>query len=309
MVVGVQYKILFVGLGSIGKKHLDNLISVLKEREIKFQIDALRQTNKSHSDISNIYTNCEIIPDNYDIIFITNPTSLHFDMIEKLKHKTKNMFIEKPIFDKVYNFTPLDGIYYVACPLRFHPVVKKLKEFVKENKVFSFRAIVSSYLPDWRKNCDYRECYSSIKNMGGGVELDLIHEIDYIKWIFGTPVSSKIKIGKKSHLEITSNDIAQYIFEFDDIIGSLHLDYFGQYFSDARREIEIFTKNDTLLFDIKNNCIKSLKTNLIKNLEIEDIYKNEMNYFLDIIKNKNLNSYNQPNEAIMSLKLALEENL
>lgn len=309
MGAGVQYKILFVGLGSIGQKHLENLYSILNEKGINFQIDALRKNDTASDKITNIYTKCEQVPNDYDIIFITNPTNLHFEAIENLKTKTKNMFIEKPIFEKIYDLKTYNGIYYVACPLRFHPVIKFLKEFAENNNIISFRAICSSYLPEWRKNCNYKECYSSKKEMGGGVELDLIHEIDYLKWIFGSPVKSKILTGKKSGLEINSNDIAQYIFEFENLIGSLHLDYFGQYASDAKREIEIFTNDETLIFDIKNNCVKFLKKNIVKNFDAEDIYKNEMNYFLDIINNKEKDYYNPPKEALESLQVALEEKL
>lgn len=309
MVAGVQYKILFVGLGSIGQKHLRNLISILNERGIGFQIDALRQTDSPMEQITNIYTECKQIPKDYDIIFITNPTNLHFKTIEELKSKTKNMFIEKPIFEKPYGITFENGISYVACPLRFHPVIRELKAFVEKNKVFSFRGICSSYLPEWRKTGDYRECYSAQKEMGGGVELDLIHEIDYLKWVFGTPIGVKTVTGKKSDLDITSNDIAQYVFEFKDVIGSLHLDYFGRYFSDSKREIEIFTSEDTLVFDLSNNCVKSLKNDAVKELDIEDMYKNEMNYFLNIIENEEKVHYNMPSEAIESLKIALGEKL
>ncbi len=101
-------------------------------------------------------------------------TNLHKQSIKKLKDKTKNFFIEKPIFNKYYEVSFSHGVNYTACPLRFHPVIKALKVFVENNAVFNYRALASSYLPEWRKNTDYRKCYSAIKKMGGGVALDLI---------------------------------------------------------------------------------------------------------------------------------------
>ncbi len=276
-------KVLFVGLGSIGQKHLNNLRSLGN-----FEIDALRTKNVNDLDLNRIYTSYDEIPCGYDIIFITNPTNLHFEAISKLADKTENMFIEKPIFDKPKECNFSKGINYVACPLRFSKAVQELKKYVEKNKVYSFRAICSSYLPNWRKSGDYRNCYSAKSDMGGGVELDLIHEIDYLKWVFGDFEKINCVSGKKSDLEITSNDIAVYSFENKNIIGSLHLDYFGR---ETKREIEVFAENETVKFDITKNC--------------QNIYTDEMKYFLSLIKNHSKTHYNMPREAIRSLEVAL----
>jgi len=117
-----------IGLGSIGRKHLENLTKVLGKRGIKYQIDALRYSHTALQEkwdniISHQYYNIDELPDDYDVIFVTNPTSLHYDTIKNAIGKTKHMFIEKPVFDSaVYSTDELHlkehSIYYVACPLR-----------------------------------------------------------------------------------------------------------------------------------------------------------------------------------------------
>ena len=51
-----------------------------------------------------------------------------------------------------------------------------------------------------RKNIDYTKIYTSKKNLGGGVLLDGVHEIDYLIYLFGKIESVKSsainKIGK-----------------------------------------------------------------------------------------------------------------
>ena len=280
----MQYKVLFVGLGSIGQKHLTNL-----QKLGEFEIDALRTKNEPLSGISKVYTSYEDLPDDYDIAFITNPTNLHKEAIEKLSNKVKNMFIEKPIFDRIQDCKFSDGVNYIACPLRYSNVIKSLKTYSENHEIFSFRAICSSYLPEWRKTSDYRKCYSAKADMGGGVELDLIHEIDYLKWIFGDFDEVKRVSGKKSDLEITSNDVAVYLLGNEKVIGSLHLDYFGR---KTKRQIEVYTKDETKIFDILDTA--------------NDIYLEEMQYFLDLVKTQNKNGYNTPKEALESLRLAIE---
>lgn len=279
----MQYRVLFVGLGSIGQKHLNNL-----KKCGDFHIDALRSKNEPFEGIETVYTSYDEVPSDYDIIFITNPTNLHYEAISKLASKTKNMFIEKPIFDKICDVKFSEGVNYVACPLRHSNVVKELKQYVDTHKVYAFRAICSSYLPSWRKTGDYRNCYSAKADMGGGVELDLIHEIDYLKWIFGSFDNIKRISAKKSDLEITSNDFSAYIFENKNYAGSLHLDYFGR---ETKREIEVFAENETKTFDITKTT--------------NDFYLDEMKYFLNAVKTGNKNCYNTPNEAIESIKAAL----
>lgn len=280
----MQYKVLFTGLGSIGQKHLKNLKSLGE-----FYVDALRTKNEPAEGVENVYTSFDDIPDDYDIIFVTNPTNLHYETVNRLHSKTKNMFIEKPIFDFSRNCEFSKGVNYVACPLRYSNVVQELKKYVEENKVYAFRAICSSYLPAWRKTGDYRQCYSAKADKGGGVELDLIHEIDYLKWIFGKFDSIKRLSGKKSELEITSNDIAIYGFENKNVIGSLHLDYFGR---DTKREIEVFSDKETKVFDI-------VKTS-------NNIYIEELKYFLKAVETGNKDCYNTPEEANESLEAALK---
>ncbi|MDR2646019.1 MAG: Gfo/Idh/MocA family oxidoreductase [Holosporaceae bacterium] len=306
----MQYKILFVGLGSIGQRHLKNLTTILNSRNTNFQIDALRMQNSTHIGVGKIYTYRDDIPDDYDIIFITNPTNLHYETMMRLKDKTKHFFVEKPIFDKIHKFSFNNGVCYVACPLRFHPIIGKLKDFAQNNNVFSFRAICSSYLPDWRANIDYKSNYSAKKSMGGGVELDLIHEVDYLKWIFGKPKKVSMFLGKKSNLEIDSNDVSLYLFEFSNSIGSLHLDYFGRYQQKTKREIEIYTNDDTILFDITNCSIRSSKTGINDCFPSEDMHMNEMKYFFEkILDNTESKTYhNFPKEALESLKIALRGN-
>lgn len=281
----MQYKVLFVGLGSIGSKHLNNLLQCGD-----FNIDALRTKKEPVKNINNIFTDYQEVPDDYDIVFITNPTYLHYEAISKLAAKTKNMFIEKPVFNKVQKCSFSSGINYVACPLRYNSEVIKLKDYVNSNKVYAFRAICSSYLPEWRKNGDYKNCYSAKSDLGGGVELDLIHEIDYLKWIFGSFDKVKMLSDKKSDLEITSNDIAIYLLENKEVMGSLHLDYFGR---KTIRQIEVFAQNETKAFDLLQNT--------------NDMYMDEMKYFLDLIKNNCKIYNNSPKEAIESLKIALGE--
>ena len=71
-----------IGLGSIGKRHLGNLVLALQKREIEYRIDALRSGHSELQDkwdgiIEQQYYRVDELPNDYDIIFITNYTMIH----------------------------------------------------------------------------------------------------------------------------------------------------------------------------------------------------------------------------------------
>ena len=257
-----QFKVCFVGVGSIAKRHIRNLRSVCENRNIVLTIDACRRYPGDIEGVNTVYSLYENAPNDYDAIFITNPTEYHLESLVKFHDKGKHFFIEKPIvslkqIETAMQFeTRKNSIYYVACPLRYNAVIQYIKNNIVLSDVISARSISSSYLPDWRPGRDYRETYSAHKDMGGGVSIDLIHEWDYLTYLFGQPQRVKCMIGKKSELEIDSDDYAIYIAEYEKKIAEVHLDYFGR---KTIREIQLFTKDDTIVGDIANNKVTLLR--------------------------------------------------
>lgn len=283
-----KLKVCFVGVGSIAKRHIRNLKKICEDRRIILQIDAYRRNQIATSYVDYVYTAVEEIPNDYDVIFITNPTEMHLETLKRVHEKGKNFFIEKPVvslaqLNAAESFRIRDdAIYYVASPLRYNSVIQWIKNNISPMDIISVRSISSSYLPDWRPGQDYRAIYSAHKDMGGGVSIDLIHEWDYLTYLFGWPEKIYSLMGKKSDLEIDSDDFAIYIAEYKDKIVELHLDYFGR---KTLREIQLFTKNETIIGDIANNriCFLGKGYEIDFHEERDDFQKRELNYFLNTI--------------------------
>lgn len=272
-------KVLFVGLGSIGKRHLRNLrllvsdlvVHVLKPSPIIPDKDTL---------VERQFYSLTEITEFYDAIFICNPTAKHMDTLRDLNPYANNFFVEKPVHtngdidlenDK---FIDLNKKYFVAAPLRHHVVFKEaLKQDLSE--VLSVRAMCSSYLPDWRKDVDYRKVYSAQKDQGGGVAIDLIHELDYLTTLFGFPQEIICRTAKLSRLEIDVEDIAVYLLVYKDKIIELHLDYFGQ---KSQRYFEVMTNTNHIRYDFLESSITENGAKEV--LVSEDMYLEEMRAFL-----------------------------
>lgn len=308
-------KICMIGLGSIGRRHLDNLTKVLNERGIAYEIDALRSSRtalreEESNAISRQYYDIDSMPNDYDIIFVANPTSLHYDTVKHMIGKTKHMFIEKPVFESVsYDIESLplmeQGIYYVACPLRHKSIMKYIKEnIVCQEKIISARIISTSYLPAWRKDSDYRATYSAKKDLGGGVTRDLIHEWDYAVYLFGKPDRVLNMRGNISDLEIDSDDISIYMAQFQNMFLEMHLDYIGH---KTERILQMFTNDKRIDANLISNTIYEYEGNKLKEkIEFpeEDCYLNEMQYFINYICDGG-NNVNTIVNAFETLKIAL----
>lgn len=305
-------KACFVGLGSIGKRHLKNLRSVCNEMAMPLEVHALRSSKRELADdvkelIEKSFFSIDDVEEDYDVVFITNPTSLHYEAINDFSKKSKNMFIEKPLFNSTDIDCSLlnlnkDGIYYIAAPMRYTNVIDKLKTLIQDEKIYSVRCICSSYLPDWRKGVDYREVYSAKKELGGGISLDCIHEWDYLTELFGFPETVYNFQGQYSHLEIDSDDVSVYIARYKDKLVELHLDYIGR---ETKREIELYTMNGTIVADFIKNEIRFTdgRDNIVFENDDDEIYIRELKEFLSMIYDGKENK-NDINHAYKVLKLA-----
>lgn len=150
-----------------------------------------------------------------DIAFIANPTHLHIPASLACARTGAHLFLEKPIghtregLPELLDCVRSRGLTaYVAYNLRFHPVIETLKEMIAGKEVASVEVVCTSYLPDWRPGRNHLDAYSAKSAMGGGVLLDLSHELDYIDHIFGPVLSIQGEFGRRSDVTTDAEDFA-----------------------------------------------------------------------------------------------------
>jgi len=231
-----MYKILIIGFGSIGKRHLQNISS-------NFNTQLIVYTKRK--DLGKLEKKNFIITDslkhalsyNPDIAFVTNETSLHIDIATKLAKHGVHLFLEKPLSNSMRNVKKLRSlisskklITQMGCNFRFHPCLIKIKKILDTNelgRIISVQVESSSYLPDWHPYENYRFGYAARDDLGGGIALTCIHELDFLYWFFGDVKKIFSVTGKYSDLEVTSDDLSAMIIIFkNNVVGELHLDYF-----------------------------------------------------------------------------------
>tara|TARA_B100000315_G_scaffold250756_1_gene284225 strand:+ start:192 stop:1094 length:903 start_codon:yes stop_codon:yes gene_type:complete len=195
-------KALIVGYGSIGRRHA-NIISGMDEFNEVAILSS--QYNLPFKTISSLKDSVELNP---DYVVIASSTSLHFEQLKFLEDNFagKIILVEKPLFQQFRELDISRNSVYIGYNLRFHPMIKKIKEICKNRGIWSIYVFCGSYLPDWRPGRDYRATASAKKATGGGVLLDLSHELDYIQWIAGEIFPKHIYNEKLSNLEIDTDD-------------------------------------------------------------------------------------------------------
>ena len=234
-------RVLVVGYGSIGSRHCEVLSSLGHEVEVL--------TSKDLKEFKSYKSFEEISLSEFDYFVIATPTNKHFENLEFLNKNVKNkiIFCEKPLFESKKAYLELENSVFVGYVLRYHPLLLKLKNELKNEKIIYAQAKCSSYLPTWRPNTDYKACYSSDKERGGGVLLDLSHEIDYLLWLLGDFELSFSMDEKISDLQITSNDFCAFFAKGKNgEIISVNLDYISKI---TQRTLLIETLDKTFLLD------------------------------------------------------------
>lgn len=198
---------LVIGYGSIGSRHA----KILCELGVHTSVVSGRKINYEPS-----YNTLEkaILSEKPDYVIIANKTSDHYTTLMQLVELQFKgiVLVEKPLFDRRYDI-PKNSFkkILVGYDLRFHPLLRKLRETLHSERIHAIHSYFGHYLPEWRPQRDYRLSYSSKKNEGGGVLRDFSHELDYLSWILGKWISLTAVGGCFSSLEIDCDDVYSLI--------------------------------------------------------------------------------------------------
>lgn len=288
-------KIMVFGLGSIGKRHARLLKEKFNHEIYAFEIDKNKKKNKLG--IKVVYNWSDVKKIKPELAFITNPTFLHIKTAIKCAQLGMNLFIEKPLSNNKKGINKLNKIVkskelktYVAYCLRFHPVISWLKKYLKKNKPIHVIINNSSFLPRWRKNINHLKTYSANKNMGGGVILDLSHEIDYLHYLIGDFKNIKSLSKKIGRVTNDSEDFADILLESKKgIFCNIHLNFLSRL---KRREVILNFKDHTIVSNLLTSkivIIQDKKKRIINfDKDIDNIYLSQLNYFFKNIRNKKM---------------------
>ena len=298
-------RLLIVGLGSIGSRHARLVRGLMPEAKIAV---FRHQSSSKLSDVEvdHCFTNIDDIRNfRPQAAIIANPASHHLDIALNLARQGVHLLIEKPISHKasqrvleLIDICREQGVILMTgYNMRFLPSLGVFRDILQQGKVgkiFSIRSEVGQYLPGWRVDVDYRQSVSAKKELGGGVLLELSHEIDYLQWLFGKVEWVKAHVAQHSDLEIDVEDTAYLILGFKtdqserQWVASLNMDFVRH---DTTRQCLVIGDEGTLRWngiEGKVDFISSLGDKweeLFSEQSERDLtYKEEILHFVSCVK-------------------------
>lgn len=233
-------RVLIVGLGSIGQRHLRLARKLLPDADIR----VLRR--QATSEVPEYSNGCfshidEAIAFAPQIAVIANPAPFHIATAQALANAGVHLLVEKPVSDSLKGVEQLletchknGTVLLIGYNLRYSPSLRRFGDLLGEGvigKLLSVRGEIGQYLPSWRPDSDYRHGVSARRHLGGGALLELSHELDYLRWIFGEVEWVKATLSRQSGLEIDVEDSAHLTLGFvpaadgQRLIGTVNLDF------------------------------------------------------------------------------------
>lgn len=298
-------KYLFCGLGSIGERHLSNLIATGETEIIAFRKNnlPLRTVNKKIRTFLNID---DVLKEKPDIAFITNPSQFHIPLAQILADNGCHLFIEKPLSSTLSGVKKLlvtskkkKLIVKVGFMMRYHPAIKQIKKWLDENTIgipLFAKVTWGEYLPAWHPWEDYSKGYTANKAMGGGPINSLCHDIDLLSWFFGQPSSVFAAIGRNSSLKISTEHSAELLLQYKNrFLAEVHLDFLQL---PPKRVWEIVGDKGKIEFDFYKNTLnlflinkkklnyKEIKKKYSGKFKRNDMFVEELKKFIVSIRNK-----------------------
>jgi len=251
-------KFLIAGLGSIGRRHLRNLVA-LGEKDV-----VLLRTRKAtlpDDELAGYPVEIDIHKaikkHKPDAVIVANPTALHLDVAIPAAEAGCAILLEKPVSDSLDGLDTLQQAaqksgskILVGFQFRYHPTLNKARELIQANaigKVLTVHAHWGEYLPQWHPWEDYRQSYAARADLGGGVIRTLTHPLDYLRYLIGDVESLWSFNGHISPLELDVEDVAEIGLKFSNgAIGGVHLNYVQR---PPRHTLEIVGTDGTLRWD------------------------------------------------------------
>lgn len=297
-------KYLIAGLGSVGRRHMRNLIALgetdivlLRTRKATLPDDELVDY-PVETDINEA-----IKKHKPNAVLVTNPTSLHLDVAIPAAQAGCAILLEKPISHSMQRVDELrsavqknDSKVLVAFQFRFHPSLIKVKELISSGeigRIISANVHFGEYLPAWHPWEDYRISYAARADMGGGVVATQCHSLDYLPWLLGEKVESVFGYtAKLSDLEIDVEDTAKIALRFaSGALGSLHLDFNQQ---PPEHHFTIVGTHGTIKWNLADGAVKMYQPEkkdwvqypLSASWERNVMFMEQTKHFVDVVNGK-----------------------
>jgi predicted dehydrogenase len=312
-------KFMIAGLGSIGRRHLRNLVA-LGERDILLY--RTHQATLSDEDLSGFQVETDLktaLAQGPEAVIVANPTALHLDVAIPAAEAGCHLLMEKPISHSFERVEALQkavvtgkGQVLAGFQFRFHPGLNQVAVLLRQGAIgrpLSVRVQWGEYLPNWHPWEDYRRGYAARTDLGGGVILTLCHPLDYMRWLLGDLAELSAFGGHLSDLELQVEDTAEISLRFaSGVVGSVHVNYNQR---PPAHHLEIVGTGGVIRWDNADGAVQLSRAGadwevfpLVAGFERNMLFLEEMRHFIALTRGE-LTPVCSLEDGIWALRLAL----
>lgn len=311
-------RILVAGLGGIGQRHVRNLRALLGP-DAELSAFRVRRDSTTLTNTLGVETGTNVeekyglkifnklddaLDERPDAVLVCNPSSMHLEVAMRGAEAGCGLFIEKPLAhvaegtDQLVDLVERENVVgLVGYQMRFHPCLQRLHALLEQQavgRIVSVGIVVGEYLPGWHPYEDYRQMYASRADLGGGVVLSQIHELDYVYWLFGMPTRVFALGGHLTSLEIDVEDTASTLLECivdgRAIPVHVHQDYIQR---PPSRTCEVIGEDGKIVVDFREQTVTVLASDgsvteatEFPQLERNQLFLDEMTHFLACLEGR-----------------------
>lgn len=314
-------KALVVGTGSIGRRHISNLL------DLGVEVIAFSYRKRSEGiqaldgRVALLERWSDGLSEDLDTVIVANSTEEHIGVALQAARARKAIYIEKPLSVSLSGIAELarvidthDLVVESGFMLRSHPNLVWMKKAIHDGflgELMYLRATIGQWLPDWRPGTDHRLGYGAFREKGGGVIFDLIHELDLVSWLGGNVVDVVAMTRDVPMLEINTEAIAQVCLRLNSgALAQIHLDYVRPSYS---RRLEVVGHKGVFSWDHSQGEVSmtlsdgsaSVVHRIPSGFDRNSMFLAHMGHFLRRVKSPGLPAISSFQDGVNALRVAL----
>ncbi len=304
-----------LNLAAIVDKDVDGIESKITSGSGNFSIEGIDSNiiasiNK-YADLDDCLQNEAL-----DAVHICVHTNLHYDLAKKVLSKGIAVFLEKPMTLDIVQGEELialaaknNTLFMVGHVLRFMSPYQKLKTWIDDETYGELRFLSMtrfSGVPAWG---EWKERQSSFGSSGGALFDLLIHDIDFVNYLFGAPDKIKSDILPGA---LSIHDYISAFWSYDDLNLKVKLEGGNTFHSNFPFQAGYMAnfENASILFTtMKPEIIQVTNNEEVHEVDAEDGgdgFYNEITYFHECLKNQEQPEKCMPQSSLETIKICYQ---
>jgi predicted dehydrogenase len=258
-------KFLVIGLGSMGKRRVRNLLAIGGHHVAGFDPRADRRAEAQDKYGIAVFDSVEGALAGFapDALVISTSPAHHMTYARIGQARQLPCFIEASVVEAdailaLHEQTREHGpLMAPSCTMRFFPGPKKVKQLIAEGvigKVLNINYQTGQYLPDWHPWEKIEDFYVSERATGAGREI-VPFELTWLNDIFGQPTPLACAKAKLTDMNADIDDIYHCLLRYpDNVLANVTVEVISR--PQSCRELRVLGSTGEIVMSADDNCVR-----------------------------------------------------